>query len=186
MGKAQAYVVTSTFLDDSMQLSVRRRVRLPLESWLRGLQSGSPAAPPLRNLHEDGDAVFEERRAIPEEDFLARRVISEVAYMTAVKLAPQSTVSKYVLSFQEDDGQHYELFYFEGRTEIILDFSVGAKMPPFLKELAEIRPHPEPRGAASPEKKKKLRVLTRHSTMEASHFCNLQKNACLKKTPSNQ
>merc|ERR1719310_397551 len=70
LSEAQAFIVSSTYLDQAMQVSARRRVRVPVESWRDGLRRLADSMPLEKNCHEDQDAVFEERRAIPEENFL--------------------------------------------------------------------------------------------------------------------
>lgn len=159
---SQAWEVQSAFLDTTMQRSVRRRLRIPIESWSEGLKGAHVAVPkPTRSCHGDIDQTFEERRSIPDEHFLARRVIQETEYNTAIQIAPYADVDKHVLSFQLN-GQHYELFYFQdgGERKLLLDSTVGAELPHWLE--------PTAKGHIHPSGIKSARMLKRNSTAEAA------------------
>jgi len=164
---AQAFVTTSTFLDEAMQSSIRRRVRMSVDLWLEGLKSTKPMD--VESLPR-GEQTFEERQAIPEEDYLARRVISEVQYHKIASLARQAGVDRCVLSFQDSAGAHYELFYFwRSSRELILDFTVGSSLPSWLEAepQAEVKPHPARHEQECSVKRE--RKLARHTTAEAAH-----------------
>jgi len=81
--QAQAFTITSTFLDESAELSVQRRLRIPVASWLAGLRGETACTEPLTSPSHL-DQTFEERRAIPMDNVLARRVICETVYHNAV------------------------------------------------------------------------------------------------------
>jgi len=163
--QSQAFEVTSTYLDKSMEVSVQRRLRVSVTSWLAGL-SGAPPSPvdlPISSSHVD--QTFEERRSIPADNFLARRVITEDVYHNEVRLAQHESVVKHVMTFQSSAGQHYELIYFKtcGESEtVILDFTVGAELPSWLVATGEM--DVKPRVITD----QPVRKLSRHSTAEAA------------------
>jgi len=163
---AQAFVITSTFLDEAMQSSIRRRVRVPVDRWCAGLRGSEPMD--VDSLPR-GEQTFEEREAIPEEDYLARRVISEAQYHKIASLARQAGVDRCVLSFQDSAGSHYELFYFRNSSrELVLDFTVGSRLPVWLEAApeAEVKPHPARHEQDCTAKRE--RKLARHTTAEAA------------------
>eukprot|EP00933_Yihiella_yeosuensis_P043132 TRINITY_DN37876_c0_g1_i2.p1 TRINITY_DN37876_c0_g1~~TRINITY_DN37876_c0_g1_i2.p1 ORF type:complete len:487 (+),score=72.78 TRINITY_DN37876_c0_g1_i2:108-1463(+) len=176
--KAQAFEITSAFLDKAMHLSVRRRHRVPVEKWSKGLKNGQDTS----GAHEKGDldSTFEERRSIPDEDFLARRAITETAYNSALQIAPHSSVDKHVLSFQTGGSLHYELLYFQGGqnsasgSKLLLDCTVGSPLPDWLHEVS-------PAGAEVCKKRIESetpkRVLQRNSTAEAASKRILKRNS---------
>lgn len=162
VSQSQAFEVTSTYLDQSMELSVQRRLRIPVSSWIASLQQGADVEPsdlPASSSHVD--QTFEERRAIPADNFLARRVITEAVYHNQVRLARHDSIVKHVMTFQSGSGQHYELFYFKksGRSEMVLDFTIGAELPKWLVASGEVESQACPAG-------QRLRKLGRHSTAE--------------------
>lgn len=172
VSQSQWFEVTSTFLDKSMELSVQRRLRLPVPpSWLAGLNGTAVSRADLPVSSSHVDQTFEERRSIPADNFLARRVITEDAYHNQVRLAQHESVVKHVITFQSSAGQHYELFYFGpvlyynqcAELDMILDFAVGAELPAWLTAAGKVAPSPRPKGQSQP-----LRKLCRHSTVEAA------------------
>jgi len=178
MQASHAFQVTSKYLDSSMQLSVRRRQRMHVEQWRACFErlDGSASGP---TASSEEHATFEERRSIPDEDLLARRVIPESVYHTAMQLAAGATIDKYVLSFQVSAGLHYELFYFRGdsgSSALVLDFPVGADMPEWLEceATAEVRPHPTsqqkllPSAGSGGSSGRRPRVLKKNSTEDAA------------------
>lgn len=156
ISQGQAFEVTTTYLDEAMELSVQRRRRVPVTSWLAMMKGVDPTAAKLPVSSSHVDQTFEERRSIPADNFLARRVVTEDVYHNEVKLARHEGVIKHVLTFQSGCGQHYELFYFQNQEtlEAILDFTVGAEFPKWLE--------------AGEEADKPQRKLSRHSTAEAA------------------
>jgi len=161
--QGQAFVITSTFLDEAMELSVQRRLRVPVASWLAGLKGDVQKAPEMPISSSHLDQTFEERRSIPADASLQRRVITEDTYHNQVRLARHASVVKFVMTFQSDSGQHYELFYFQGsgRQDVVLDFTIGAKMPGWLTVAPDV-------VAPSPVRPAKSRKLQRYSTQEAA------------------
>jgi len=163
ISQSQAFVITSTFLDESLQLSVQRRLRVTVDSWLAGLKGEAPKAVdrPISSSHID--QTFEERRSIPSDNFLARRVLTEDVYHNQIRLARHESVDKHVLTFQsETSGQHYELFYFQGAAgvDVVLDFAVGGELPSWLASGAVTTEAQIEDGPA--------RKLRRHTTAEAA------------------
>lgn len=179
LAQNQAFIVTSTYLDESMELSVQRRLRVSVKSWLADLKGESPKPIELPSSSSHLDQTFEERRSIPSENFLARRVISEQTYHHELRLAQHESVHKHVMTFQSSSGQHYELFYFQrdGPPEMALDFTIGAEMPEWLTVNPEIKP-PQP-GEMSPAKQVRKsdrppRKLQRFTTAEAAEAQQLK------------
>eukprot|EP00927_Polykrikos_kofoidii_P047754 TRINITY_DN42028_c0_g1_i1.p1 TRINITY_DN42028_c0_g1~~TRINITY_DN42028_c0_g1_i1.p1 ORF type:complete len:544 (-),score=83.85 TRINITY_DN42028_c0_g1_i1:454-2028(-) len=98
-----SFVVTSTFLDEEMNHSVRRRAKVPVRLWLErfrrwqappGLASAilphhvARASPPLPNT----DISFERRASVPSpmdssQRYLTRKIIHEDDYAVAIESA---------------------------------------------------------------------------------------------------
>jgi len=169
ISNGQAFVITSTYLDTSMELSVQRRLRVPVDFWLSGLKGQSEQRMNLPNSSSHVDQTFEERRSIPADNSLSRRVIPEAAYHNQVKLARHESVHKHVVTFQSESGHHYELFYFQkaGGLSLVLDSAIGAAQPSWLTapEKTEVPAQPAP--------PKKMRTLQRFSTAEAAESQHL-------------
>jgi len=166
VSQSQAFEVTSTYLDDSMEHSVQRRLRVPVSSWVAGLSgAGETKSSELPSSSSHLDQTFEERRSIPADNFLARRVITEDTYHNQVRLARHESVTKHVMTFQSEAGQHYELFYFAGadKQDMVLDFTVGTKLPSWLAKAQEVEAMKSPLRS-----RQKVRKLGRHSTAEAA------------------
>jgi hypothetical protein len=173
LSRSQAYVITSTFLDARMHLSVRRRQRIQADRWCESLASENRPTQPWKAAHGEGDTTFEERRSIPDDCYLARRVLTETAYYTEVGLAPKEGIDKYVLSFQIGAGLHFELFYFQGSGDsaIIVDFPVGANLPTWIERAAKSKVQAHPSGPPSPGPPSKVaRTLKKNSTEEAAQI----------------
>merc|ERR1711865_120213 len=160
--QSQAFSITSTYLDHSMELSVQRRLRVSAASWLDGMSGEKPTEKELPISSSHLDQTFEERQSVPAENFLARRVMQEAAYHNQVRLAQHKSVVKNVMTFESGAGQHYELFYFEkkGMFELILDHTVGSELPSWLVTVGDTdaQLHPSPG--------KRPRKLARHSTAD--------------------
>lgn len=174
--QSQAFQITAAFLDKALQLCVRRKLRVPVDRVCGGLfkTTDSPAnvagaATPRGSNLCDVDPTFEERRAIPDEAFLARRTITETAYNNSLKLSLGAVVDEHVLSFQTSSGLHYELLYFRGLHDshtLLLDCTVGAALPVWLEAIVEAKPPPPVESS--------FRVFQRHSTAEAAYMCMLK------------
>eukprot|EP00928_Gymnodinium_smaydae_P047292 TRINITY_DN31553_c0_g1_i1.p1 TRINITY_DN31553_c0_g1~~TRINITY_DN31553_c0_g1_i1.p1 ORF type:complete len:484 (+),score=124.34 TRINITY_DN31553_c0_g1_i1:54-1454(+) len=189
---SKSFVITSTYLDQAMHQSLRRRRTVTVDQWREGLQekraklspdctarASTPRTGEGKKAPVDEEVFFEERRSIPDEHFLARRVLHEAEYHSAVQLATASGVDKHVLSFQVG-AIHYELCYFQGGGgSLVLDFPIGAQLPDWLEAepAAEVRFHPAARStatapgaaaAAAVTTGRKTRVLRKNSTEEAA------------------
>lgn len=184
LSSSQAFIVSSTYLDQSLQLSVRRRRQVSVDQWRRGLNGTAEGT-------ADGVApgdTFEERRSIPHDCYLARRVLHEAEYVALLQRAPATGVDKYVLSFQVG-AAHYELFYFQGANgapQLVLDcpatqdISLGPdpSLPQTLPQIpgwlehAELQPasliSTVEQTAKVSTSTKRTRVLARNSTEEAA------------------
>jgi len=178
ISQSQAFIITSTYLDESMELSVQRRLRVPVATWLAGLKGEVMKPTELPSSSSHLDQTFEERRSIPSENFLARRVISETSYHHEMRLAQHESVHKRVMTFQSASGQHYELFYFQkaGTQDVALDFNIGAEMPKWLTagpdttpQAGEMSPAPKVRKDGRPPRK-----LQRYTTAEAAESQHLR------------
>jgi len=160
----QAFATCTTYLDETLRLSVRRYLETTAASWQLGLSDGTDPFEALGGANKaDMHQLFEERRSIPEESTLARNSITEDMYHNAVLLAKRPSVQKHVLSFQDETGSHHELFYFNGTRNLILDHPTGQALPRWLTRA-------EP---ATNERKRSLRVLKPHSTEEHSELAIL-------------
>jgi len=183
-----SFLVTSTFLDDQMQYSVRRRAKVPCQSWLERCErliqiNGVPASnqeTPINDLVVDenaGDIMYERRTHVKSLDSskisMTRRVITaedynaELALAGKVSIAGKKRAEKHVLSFIEG-SLYYELFFFTNggkQTGLLLDMAENVPIPDWLM-LGEIR---EEEVAPSHETAPKRRMLERHST-EAAAF----------------
>jgi len=166
--QGHAFVVTSTYLDASMEHSVQHRLPVPVSSWVSGLkgEATQPQKHPTSSS-KAWDQTFEERRAIPSESSLARRVISEAEYHNEVRLARHESVHKHALTFQTSSGQHYELFYFQGpqKPDLVLDFTVGAEIPAWIGGVADAE------AKEHPPSQKKLRRYSTAEEAEARQRC---------------
>jgi hypothetical protein len=178
LSQAQAFEVTTTYLDEAMEVSVQRRLRVPVATWLARLKGDVPSSTDLPASSSHVDQTFEERRSIPADNFLARRVITEDVYYNQVRLARHENVLKHVLTFQSACGQHYELFYFEGtgKLDIIVDSAVGVNFPSWLISTGEEMEKPSP--CRKEPSQRKVRKLGRHTTMEAAEAQGLQGLRC--------
>lgn len=159
---ARAFATSTTYIDESKQLSVRRTLETTTAAWQCGLADGSDAFELLAGEKAGFHQRFEERRSIPEDMALARRGIPEGMYHNAVTLAKHPSVQKHSLGFQDEDGLYHELFYFQGgpRT-LILDHPKGQRLPSWCQTLETLEKKP----VVSPRRR---RMLKAHSTEEES------------------
>jgi len=185
--RSQAFVITSTYLDSEMHVSVRRRQRIKVDRWCNSLALKNRPTEPWQAAHGEGDQTFEERRSIPDDCYLARRVLTETAYYSEVQLAPRAGIDKYVLSFQVGAGLHFELFYFQGSGDdaIIVDFPLNVDLPAWIERAAKAEVERHPKGPPSPRPPNKAaRILKKNSTEEAAvEYFDKQRIAALM-TPS--
>jgi hypothetical protein len=154
-----SFTITSTFLDEQLRHSVRRRVQVPTPEWLRRFrrlrsrgemgatevpfQVASPSLP-----RQTKDVLYERRTVLPspvepaqetttcERPCLTRRVIHEEEYYAGIGgSASWTATTKHVLSFKV--GAHYfELFFFAPNAErVILDLGEEAPMPEWLESV---------------------------------------------------
>jgi hypothetical protein len=160
------FIITSTFLDDQMQHSMRRRARVPFQLWLdrfdQFTKAGKGQFPVVIAddhvarpswLNEAADLTFERRTQVqaldPTESFLKRKVVQETEYYATLETvgSSASTITKYMLSFVEG-SQYYELLFFAGSGHgLILDLCEGATLPSCL--LPELPPQQQLEAAAS-------------------------------------
>jgi hypothetical protein len=178
-----SFLVTSTFLDEHMEKSLRRRATVPNQVWLDNFKKLSSNAPLCRtSSHEDiealrdgKDVMYEQRShangqastgkgSDDEKHYLTRRLIKADDYYAAESVAgsKQSTV-KFVLSFVIDH-QYYELFFFPYYKDPVLDMSDDVQALPTFLELTENGyDHPVPKtvdsGAKASTPTKELDVL---------------------------
>jgi len=149
-----SFIVTSTFLDDNMEKSLRRRATVPNKVWLDNFRKLASKSPLCRTVTKDDiealrdgqDVMYEQRShayvkaavgSDDEENYLTRRLIKAEDYYAEESFAcsKQSTV-KFVLGFVVDHG-YYELFFFPSYTEAVLDMSVDVQSLPDWLELTE-------------------------------------------------
>lgn len=145
-------LVTSTFLDDEMQHSIRRHARVPSNLWLQEFQRLQAESPELAKEHSTIDAILSstkpadgiehasevtyERRAkvIPAGPLLAkpcltRKVITVEDYYLALQSRNSpAVITKFVLRFLIN-SHYYELFFYlnQKEKELVLDF--GSDLP---------------------------------------------------------
>jgi hypothetical protein len=145
-------VVTTTFLDEHQQHSVRRDVAVPSAHWLAqflswrtaltsdgdGTSSFAEVAASLEELPDEGTYERRSRKALNGQSFLTRSVLKFEDYRVAVQSCGTSAriAKKSVLRFLE--GNHYyELFFFVGHRNLVLDYGVDAPdCPRWLEMIA--------------------------------------------------
>eukprot|EP00933_Yihiella_yeosuensis_P031859 TRINITY_DN25462_c0_g1_i1.p1 TRINITY_DN25462_c0_g1~~TRINITY_DN25462_c0_g1_i1.p1 ORF type:complete len:449 (+),score=60.15 TRINITY_DN25462_c0_g1_i1:154-1500(+) len=192
-----ASLVTCTFIDDALRHSMRRRARISKEVWLEGFerwqkQSSSGAvsseAEEKHCLREATNYLYERRSIVdcpkmPSKSYMSRHVVHEEDYFVALQSRNTSggsvrqSVRKLVLRFLK--GSHYyELIFFLGRQELILDFGAeDFQVPPWLEltgttdladedSSASFLPEEVVKSTVQPPVKKQ-RILRAHSTEEA-------------------
>jgi len=156
-------LVTSTFLDEEMQHSVRRIATVPNTAWLEAFKrigqetpGGAEAALAAARKHHgaltssselSSDVLYERRTKVqapgaPSQSYLTRRVIKQEDYYTAVESCTKlnNAVTKLVLRFLEG-SRYYELFFYLENDDLVLDFSDEASSsggPPPLPAWLEL------------------------------------------------
>lgn len=149
-----SFLVTSTFLDDQMEKSVRRRVTISNKVWIENFKKLTSTSPLSRTesfddieaLRDGHDVIYEQRSHVyvrvssgsdEQSSYLTRRLIKAEDYYTAESVASEkkSTV-KFVLGFVTGN-QYYELFFFSCYKEPILDMNDDSQCLPDWLELAE-------------------------------------------------
>jgi hypothetical protein len=147
-----SFLVTSTFLDDQMESSLRRRATVPNQIWLDNFRKLTSTAPLCRTesyddieaIRDEHDVIYEQRSQIHVRDFagrgdegyLTRRLIKADDYYAAESVAcsKRSTV-KFVLSFVIDH-RYYELFFFPSYKDPVLDLSDDVvRLPAWLEKM---------------------------------------------------
>mmetsp|Transcript_93349 Transcript_93349/g.165996 ORF Transcript_93349/g.165996 Transcript_93349/m.165996 type:complete len:444 (-) Transcript_93349:14-1345(-) len=199
MDSMSASLVSITFLDDAVRHSVRRRAKISNKVWGGILQrwqtywteagACSPsdaAAMESECLQEATNFLYERRDVVAgpnprQSGYLTRRVIQEQDYYLAVESKTgneTSSASKLVLRFL-DGSQYFELFFFLGRKDLILDLSTEVlEVPAYLKLTGGRDLKREDSSSATllkaadepTEVKKRPRTLRAHSTEEAALF----------------
>jgi len=149
-----SFLVTSTFLDDQMERSLRRRATVPNQIWLDNFRKLTSTAPLCRTasyddieaLRDGHDVIYEQRSHLyvqasagsdEEESYLTRRLIKADDYYAAESVAcsKHSTV-KFVLSFVIEH-KYYELFFFPCYKDPVLDMSDDVQRLPDWLEFTE-------------------------------------------------
>lgn len=149
-----SFIVTSTFLDEHMEKSLRRRATVPNQVWLDNLRKLTSTTPLCRTqsfddieaLRDGQDVIYERRSHVctkvmtgssQEESYLTRRLIKADDYYAAESVAGvgHSTV-KFVIGFVVDHS-YYELFFFPGYKHPVLDMSDDVDTLPAWLELQE-------------------------------------------------
>lgn len=145
-------LVTSTFLDEEMQHSVRRVATIPTDKWLEAFKRigqaqevdqsvaqeelGSiEALVTARSRKQHGapaaEVLYERRTKVqapnePSQSYLTRRVTKEEDYYNAVESCTLSNAAaKLVLRFLQG-SRYYELFFYVGHDDLVLDYSEEA------------------------------------------------------------
>jgi len=148
-----SFIVTSTFLDDQMERSLRRRATVPTKVWLenfRKLATGAPLCSTatredIEALRDGQDVMYEQRSHVyvkaaagseEEEGYLSRRLIKCDDYYAAESVDSKQFSVKFALSFVIDH-RYYELFFFPTYTEAVLDMSDDVQRLPDWLELTE-------------------------------------------------
>lgn len=149
-----SFLVTSTFLDDQMENSMRRRATVPNQIWLENFRKLTSVAPLCRTtsyddieaLRDEHDVIYEQRSqrhvqasaaSSSDESYVTRRVIKADDYYAAESVAcsKHSTV-KFVLAFVVDH-KYYELFFFPCYKDPVLDMSDDVRRLPDWLEVME-------------------------------------------------
>jgi len=147
-----SFLVTSTFLDEQLERSLRRRATVPNQIWVnefRKLSSNdelcrTQSYDDIEALRDDGQDVIYEQRSQKyarnsggKESYLTRRLIKADDYYAAESDAcgKYSTV-KFVIGFVSDH-KYYELFFFSGYKDPVLDMPDDLQALPEWLELTE-------------------------------------------------
>lgn len=182
-----SFIVTSTFLDEQMEKSLRRRATVPNQVWMENFRKLISSAPLCRTesfddieaLRDGQDVIYERRSHVytkvaagssDEEAYLTRRLIKADDYYAAESTAgvTQSTV-KFVLSFVVDH-RYYELFFFAGYKDPVLDMSDDTDTLPAWLELQESCNAQENKAVEPASPLKEKRVQQPHSTKSELHL----------------
>jgi hypothetical protein len=126
-----SFLVTSAFLDEQMQQSLRRRATIPNQTWLDQFRSRSSRLHDIEASRDASDVLYERRSHVhmpcptggDDSSYLTRRIIKEEDYTTALEIAgSKRTTVKMVLSFVINSC-YYELFFFPHYEDPVLDLS---------------------------------------------------------------
>eukprot|EP00931_Biecheleriopsis_adriatica_P007096 TRINITY_DN108410_c0_g1_i1.p1 TRINITY_DN108410_c0_g1~~TRINITY_DN108410_c0_g1_i1.p1 ORF type:complete len:430 (-),score=88.01 TRINITY_DN108410_c0_g1_i1:71-1360(-) len=188
-----ASLVSSCFVDDGMRHSVRRSAKVTGQVWLELLKSwqkhwADPAYPPVNESSVEAvvsskatNFLYERRDQVVTpigQSYLTRKVMNQADYFLALESRAgkkTSSATKLVLRFLHG-SQYYELFFFLGRKDLILDFSAEVAgeedVPSFLTlQGGDLSKQDWAfSGAGQGPASKKPRVLRAHSTEEAAFF----------------
>jgi len=193
-----ASLVSITFIDGAMRHSVRRKMKLSNEDWFgilgrwqkswsdnAAFSTTEAAAVESECASKASNFLYERRDAVGpslnQGGYLTRRVIQQEDYYLAVESKPgneTSSASKLVLRFLEG-SQYYELFFFLGRKDLLLDYSTEVEQVPGYLKLTgrDLKREDSMSNAlvkapdeAAEVSKKRPRTLRAHSTEEAALF----------------
>jgi len=179
-----SFIVTSTFDDDQMERSLRRRATVPAKVWLENFRKLTSTAPLCRTasfddieaLRDGQDVMYEKRShasvrqkgSEKEESYLTRRLIKADDYYAAESAATsKNSTVKFVLSFVIDH-QYYELFFFPTYKDPVLDMSDDAQRLPAFLELTEVASLPEKSQSKDVEPVGKVATPTKRVQLEAA------------------
>eukprot|EP00929_Paragymnodinium_shiwhaense_P089987 TRINITY_DN5021_c0_g1_i1.p1 TRINITY_DN5021_c0_g1~~TRINITY_DN5021_c0_g1_i1.p1 ORF type:complete len:493 (+),score=123.44 TRINITY_DN5021_c0_g1_i1:67-1545(+) len=141
MQSANAYVASSTYLDNDMHHCLRRIMKTTVQDWkdrfgAQGSEAGKNL--PVSGLSED--AMYEKRIQVTPPDgqgYLTRKMISEYEYASELELAKSRSVHKFGLCFLIKHS-YYELFFFPSQDgQLVLDLGESAPLPSWVKPLPE-------------------------------------------------
>jgi hypothetical protein len=167
-----SFLVTSTFLDEQMQQSLRRRATIPNETWLDHFRSRSSRLHDIEVSRDASDVIYERRSHVhmpcpiggDDSSYLTRRIIKEDDYATALDIAAGSkrTTVKMVLSFVINSC-YYELFLFPHYQDPVLDLSDEIQTLPAWLEAISLDSAPTaktpPRKAVVEELEKRVEAF---------------------------
>jgi len=169
-----SFLVTSTFLDEQMERSLRRRATVPNQIWLDEFRKLSSTEALCRTasyndieaLRDGQDVIYEQRsqkyvrNSAGKESYLTRRLIKADDYYAAESDAcGKHSAVKFVIGFVSDH-KYYELFFFSCYKDPVLDMPDDIQCLPDWLELTEdvdiqepaspfIAPSPPPRSDLS-------------------------------------
>eukprot|EP00928_Gymnodinium_smaydae_P095947 TRINITY_DN8356_c0_g1_i1.p1 TRINITY_DN8356_c0_g1~~TRINITY_DN8356_c0_g1_i1.p1 ORF type:complete len:502 (-),score=124.41 TRINITY_DN8356_c0_g1_i1:96-1556(-) len=180
-----SFTVTTTFLDDQMQHSARRRVKVPAQSWLeryKRLQSDSTPDHPTLAVARPGlpllpaDVAYERRSTVTSREeepmtIMTRRVVHEEDYYAAIESAHAE--EKVGASAEDAAGacrgvtatkhvlsfvvgsNYYELFFFASKPERLI-LDLGEQAPT-PEGLEPLSSSTEPVAARTPQRQSAAR-----------------------------
>jgi hypothetical protein len=148
-----SFLVTSTFLDEQMQQSLRRRATISNKIWLdnfrrlrsHGELSRTSSFDDIEAIREEHDVMYERRSHAhmpcpsggEEKTYLTRRIIKQDDYYVAVESpGPKFETVKFVMSFMIDSS-YYELFFFPSYKDPVLDLGDDIERPPAWLEVID-------------------------------------------------